>query len=71
MSIDKLNHTEDRNVEEVEKEKDDSKNIVTVFDIASEIEKALRDVKKRIEDDDEEFNKSLSNIEEMLKELTE
>ncbi|CCC68166.1 hypothetical protein NCAS_0B00820 [Naumovozyma castellii] len=69
MSTDKLDTTDDTNTAEVKKEIDASENVVTVFDLASEIEDSLKDIQEKIKDQDARFKQSVSNIEEVVEKL--
>lgn len=49
--------------------KTNEENVVTVFDLASEIEQSLKDVIGQVEDNDKQFQKSFKSIQEKLKKL--
>ncbi|KAL3234820.1 hypothetical protein RNJ44_02608 [Nakaseomyces bracarensis] len=50
-----------------EQKTESSPDVVTVFDIASEIEGLLMDVQRQVSDNDAQFQKSISAIENKLK----
>ncbi|CAI2031279.1 hypothetical protein SEUBUCD646_0H03340 [Saccharomyces eubayanus] len=76
MSTEKLETSEEpqaplANTSETNLVKEDSENVVTVFDLASEIEKSLKDVQRQMKENDDEFSRSIQAIEERLNRLSQ
>ena len=76
MSTEKLETSEEpqaplANTSETNSIKKDSENVVTVFDLANEIEKSLKDVQKQMKENDEQFSRSIQAIENKLEKLSQ
>lgn len=75
MSTERLETSEEpqaplANMSETNSIKEDSESIVTVFDLASEIEKSLKDVQRQMKENDDEFSRSIQAIEDKLDKLS-
>ena len=67
MSTEKLEASEEpqaplANTSETNSIKGDAENIVTVFDLANEIEKSLKDVQRQMKENDDEFSRSIQAV---------
>ena len=58
------------NTSETNSIKGDAENIVTVFDLANEIEKSLKDVQRQMKENDDEFSRSIQAIEDKLNKMS-
>lgn len=75
MSTEKLEASEEpqaplANTSETNSIKGDTENIVTVFDLANEIEKSLKDVQRQMKENDDEFSRSIQAIEDKLNKMS-
>ena len=75
MSTEKLEASEEpqaplANTSETNSIKGDAENIVTVFDLANEIEKSLKDVQRQMKENDDEFSRSIQAIEDKLNKMS-
>ncbi|EJS41616.1 YOR304C-A [Saccharomyces arboricola H-6] len=76
MSTEKLETSEElqaplTNTYGIDSVKEDPENVVTVFDLANEIEKSLKDVQRQMKENDDEFSRSIQAIEDRLNKLSQ